>query len=261
MPVWIPEWDGTLVHWLMAIFAVCAPVFFLTEAHGGLAFGYSKFANREARFTLPSKVGMFVLYFPAVFLFPVALWVSGAETTTWHWLLAAMVSIHFAKRCVEALFVHKYSGVMNGFSVVMICSLYSLVAGMLGWIAATEVTPAMLESGTFAPLLIPGVALWAVGTAMNAWHHLLLANLRKPGETGYVVPRGGLFAWVCCPHYLCELIAWYGVALAFHHVGAWVISVTMTAYLAGRAHSTLRWYRSKDLELPDGWKRLVPFVY
>lgn len=90
---------------------------------------------------------------------------------------------------------------------------------------------------------------------------MLLANLRAPGETGYVVPKGGLFPWVACPHYLGELIAWYGFSLVFHHVGAWVTTATMTFYLAGRAHNTLRSYRSKDLELPTGWKRLLPFVY
>lgn len=258
---YVPEWNGSLAHLTVAFFLFIGPFFFLSESHGGFAFGYSKFANRQARFTVPSRLGMFLLYFPAVLLFPLVVALSEGEPTTWHLVCAALVSAHFGKRCLEALFVHKYSGVMNGVSVVMICGLYSILSGLLGWVAVTDVPATLVNSPEFTPLWIPGLAVWALGMAINAYHHILLANLRKPGETGYKVPEGGLFPWVACPHYLGELVAWWGFSLVFHHVAAFVVSLTMTFYLAGRAHNTLKWYRSKDLELPTGWKRLVPFVY
>ncbi len=258
---YLPDWNGSFDHLLVAIFLVLGPFFFLSEAHGGFAFGYSKFADREARFTLPSRLGMFLLYFPAVLLFPLTVGLSDEAPTTWHLVCAAMVSAHFGKRCLEALFIHKYSGVMNGFSVVMICGLYSTLSGLLGWIAVHDVPSTLLQSPNFTPLWIPGFIIWSLGTAINAYHPVLLANLRPPGETGYKVPEGGLFRWIACPHYLGELIAWWGFSLIFHHVAAFVVTLTMTFYLSGRAYNTLKWYRGKDLELPAGWKRLVPFVY
>jgi very-long-chain enoyl-CoA reductase len=258
---YFPEWSGTLAQWVVAVFAICGPFFFLSEAHGGLAFGYSKFANRQAKFTLPSRLGMFIIYFPAVLLFPAVLWGLGVETTPWHLLTAGMISVHFGKRCLETLFVHKYSGVMNGFSVAMICGLYSTQSALLGYIAATEMPKDLVLSSQFQPMFGLGLALWVAGTAINAWHHIILANLRQPGETGYKVPRGGLFRWIACPHYLGELVAWWGFSLVFHHIAAFVVTATMTFYLAGRAFNTVKWYRSKGIEVPDTWKRLVPFVY
>lgn len=38
-----------------------------------------------------------------------------------------------------------------------------------------------------------GSLMFVVGQLGNLYHHYLLATLRKPGEKGYKVPRGGLF--------------------------------------------------------------------
>ena len=90
----------------------------------------------------------------------------------------------------------------------------------------------------------------------------LLADLRKPGETDYKLPQGGLFPYVACPHYLAELIGWLGFSLVFRHVGALMLTFVMVMYLAGRSHATLAWYRERLGErVPAHWKRLVPYVF
>ena len=59
-----------------------------------------------------------------------------------------------------------------------------------------------------------GVALFAAGWLVN--HHAdgVLLALRKPGESGYRVPHGGLYRWVSCPNYLGEMMEWLGWAIA-----------------------------------------------
>lgn len=263
--VHVPEFDGGLVHWTLLVLAVSAPFLAIGEATGWTSFGYSKFANQDRKLSLPSKAGMLIVYGPAVALFwlPALLWSSGEASTPWLIALGVMCSLHFLKRCLESLFVHRYSGVMNLGTVVMICGMYSMAALLFGAIAAREVDAATLSAGAGWPWVgYLGGALWLTGTALNLHHHRLLAKLRKPGETGYKLPKGGLFRWVACPHYLAEILAWWGYALVLQHVGGVVVVSVMTLYLAGRAYNTLTWYRERlGDEVPAGWKRLIPGVY
>merc|ERR1719382_2177292 len=64
------------------------------------------------------------------------------------------------------------------------------------------------------PWLALGAAVWFIGTLGNFYHHWLLMRLRSNSNAAdqfkYKVPRGGLFPYVCCPHYLTELISWPG---------------------------------------------------
>ena len=205
---------------------------------------------------------MVIIYLPAVALFWVPLSLRDVALTDWHILAGSLVSLHFLERVLESLFLHRYSGVMNLASVVMICGLYSSLSLLLGEVSATEVGGDGMPLTGFEVELRVGIGLWSVGVLLNLHHHRLLANLRKPGETGYEMPRGGLFRWIACPHYFAEIVGWWGYALVFHHVAAPIAASTMSLYLAGRSHNTVKWYRERMPDaVPTGWKRLIPFVY
>jgi very-long-chain enoyl-CoA reductase len=257
---YVPAFDGSFAHWLCVIFACSAPLLFVLEAKGWLSFGYSKFAARERAFTMPSRAGMLTLYAPAVLL--VWLPLLGRELSTWHYVVAGMVSAHFLKRCLEVLFVHRYSGVMHVDSVVMICGMYSIQSWTLGQLAVHDVGGGGMPIPGLDAWTGLGFALWVIGVGLNFHHHRLLAALRKPGEHEYKLPQAGLFRYVACPHYLAELIGWLGFSLVFRHVGALMLTFVMIMYLGGRSHATLRWYRERLGErVPPGWKRLVPGLY
>ena len=63
-------------------------------------------------------------------------------------------------------------------------------------------------------------------------------------------------------HYLCELVAWLGVALVAQQLNALLVFAGMASYLSGRAVATTRWYRAK---FGDAWparrRHLVPFIF
>ena len=103
------------------------------------------------------------------------------------------VSIHFAKRVLETLFLHKYSGKMAVQTLIFITFIYSLITGMICYLN-TRTVPEM------DTLFHIGVVLFFVGEAGNFYHHNLLADLRK-GSEGYHIPQGGLFQYAACPHY------------------------------------------------------------
>lgn len=88
-----------------------------------------------------------------------------------------------------------------------------------------------------------GVVIWLVGEAINLYHHVLLANQRPVNsQVRYLVPRGGLFGLVACPHYLGEVISFIGIAVASQHLSGWISAAFVLVNLSGRARSTRQWY-------------------
>jgi 3-oxo-5-alpha-steroid 4-dehydrogenase 1 len=108
---------------------------------------------------------------------------------------------------------------------------------------------------------VAGVALFAVGLVVNRQSDQVLRNLRRPGESGYKIPAGGLYRWVSAPNYLGELVEWTGFALAAWSPAALVFVVWTAANLVPRAWSNHQWYRRTFPDYPTGRRALVPFVF
>ena len=105
-----------------------------------------------------------------------------------------------------------------------------------------------------ASMQTTSIGLFAIGLFGNFYHHHLLATLRKPGETGYKLPRGGAFELVAAPHYLFELIGWGAVAYAIDHIVIVGVFLAQCAYLAERAKAQTEYNRKKiDGSRTCGW--------
>jgi 3-oxo-5-alpha-steroid 4-dehydrogenase 1 len=110
------------------------------------------------------------------------------------------------------------------------------------------------------PRFVVGMTLVVIG----AWIHLnsdgILIRLRKPGETGYAIPKGGLYRWVSCPNYFGEVIEWIGFALAAWSLPGLYFAIWTAANLVPRALTHHRWYRETFEDYPRDRKALVPFL-
>ena len=93
------------------------------------------------------------------------------------------------------------------------------------------------------PIFMLGVLVFAFGELLNGYHHWLLALVRPPGVRTYGVPRGGLFGWVASPHYLGEILSVVGYAMMSDLLPVWGNALVVSAYLASRANTTLKWYQ------------------
>lgn len=219
--------------------------------------GYSKFAHAEKKFKVSSRVGMVILYAPALV---VSAWYlrdapnkNGRELVT-----AGLLCLHFGKRVLESLFLHKYSGTMDGDFLLPISASYALTAALTAHqqLQVTEYSHALTDS-----VYGLGLALTLLGQGGNLYHHYLLARMRKDSEKKYVIPSGGLFDFVTMPHYFCEILAWLGIACVTQHLNAFLSVADMCSYLGGRSVATTRWYRSKFDNYPEKRKHMIPFVF
>lgn len=111
------------------------------------------------------------------------------------------------------------------------------------------------------PRFLLGAALFLTGFAINYQSDDILRNLRRPGETGYKIPRGGFFRFVSCPNYFGEVVEWTGWAIATWSLGGVAFAIWTFANLVPRGVSNHRWYREKfPTEYPPERRAVLPFV-
>ena len=92
------------------------------------------------------------------------------------------------------------------------------------------------------PTTIIGMIIFVAGFVINRHADAVLLSLRKPGETGYKIPYGGLYDYISCPNYFGEMIEWTGFAIAAWSLPAFSFAIWTVANLAPRAVLHHKWY-------------------
>ncbi|XP_028410157.1 3-oxo-5-alpha-steroid 4-dehydrogenase 1-like [Dendronephthya gigantea] len=106
-----------------------------------------------------------------------------------------------------------------------------------------------------------GCLIFLSGFAMNLYFDYIITNLRKPGETGHKIPRGGLFEYVSCPNFFGEIVEWGGYALASSSFVAFAFFFNTFIQLGVRAFYHHRFYHKKFEDYPKNRKAVIPFVF
>lgn len=253
--IYFPE--PSLIFYIQVLFYLSfGIVVFYLESTGKFNLPYSKFASSEG---ISPRIGMFIIYFIPIL---------GYASTVPNWKLQSSYQIilfliftfHFAKRCLEVLFLHQFSGKIGIIGVIVITLAYTNIGLLLGSNHAKMIYP---ESISFLdPIFMLGMLLFSIGQIGNFYHHLILKKLRSIQQSNeYTIPKGALFDKVICPHYFFELVSWLGIAVLSHHWESYVIFFLMTCYLFGRSTRTLSWYHSKFKDFPTDKKRIIPYIY
>lgn len=110
------------------------------------------------------------------------------------------------------------------------------------------------------PRFILGAAIFVSGYYINRKADAMLAALRKPGETGYKIPRGWLYEKISCPNYLGEFLVWMGWAIATWSLGGLVFVLWTLANLLPRALTNHAWYHEKFPDYPPQRKAVIPYL-
>jgi protein-S-isoprenylcysteine O-methyltransferase Ste14 len=107
---------------------------------------------------------------------------------------------------------------------------------------------------------VAGVLVFALGYFINKQSDSILLSLRKPGETGYKIPYGGLYRWVSCPNYLGELLEWVGWSIATWSLAGVAFALYTAANLVPRALDNHRWYLSQFDDYPKDRRAVIPYL-
>ena len=153
---------------IFTIMILSSPFIALIEGNNLLNFAYSKFGIKDQKSAIPSKVGMLILYFVPLLSFMYVSWAVLLHISWYHTIISLLIIGHFSKRCLETLYIHKYSGFMSLPTVIAICCFYSMFSSIIGYyltnrIKGIEDHGPVIESMEF----VIGLFLYCIGICGN----------------------------------------------------------------------------------------------
>ena len=106
------------------------------------------------------------------------------------------------------------------------------------------------------------LGVFLAGFVINLHSDHVIRTLRKPGDTAFHIPRGGMFRYVTSANYFGELTEWVGWAILTFSWAGLVFAIWTFANLGPRANTHHQWYIENFGDAyPRNRKRMIPFVY
>ena len=245
---------------LLAMFLAAGVVF---AATGMLTVPYGRHQTpRKHRLAIPERLGWVVMEAPSVVAFYWIFQQGPRSTDPVPLVFLCMWMAHYIHRGVIYPLRKRVAPgrttpllwlVLPGFAFNA-CNAY-LIARWL-----TALGPAYPIAWLWSFRFLYGSLLFVTGFVINRWADYKLANLRKPGETDYKIPHGGLYDEVSCPNYLGEIMQWLGFAIATWSLPAAAFALFTAANLIPRAVSHHRWYQRTFPDYPRRRRAILPYV-
>ena len=111
------------------------------------------------------------------------------------------------------------------------------------------------------PRFIIGISLFFIGVFINISSDNKLIKLKKPGETGYKIPFGGLFKYLSVPNLFGEIIEWTGYAIATWSLPTASFAIWTFANLLPRGMDHHKWYLQNFKDYPKERKAIIPKIW
>ena len=222
---------------------------------------YGRHQQRGWGPVVPNRLAWLVMESPAVIIFGVLFFIGDASKNLTLLVFLAIWQVHYIHRA----FIYPFM-ITNG-SKRMPAATMLMAIGFNTSNAFINGTYLFSLSGGYpptwlgSPQMITGLVLFLSGFVLNCWADRGLQNLRKPGETTYKIPYGGVYRWISCPNYLGEMLEWTGWAVATWSLPGLAFALWTIANLAPRARANHNWYHQKFPDYPPERKALIPKVW
>lgn len=169
-------------------------------------------------------------------------------------------TVHFVRRTLESMFVHKYSGVEVSVADSVQEYLYYWV---FAYLIALEIDEE-LEVDIPTWRLAAGVLIFIFAEMINSYCHVHLARLRTKRDevSERKLPMVWPFTWLSSPNYSAEILAWVGFNLvtptwsgiAFMALGAAIMGTWAHAkFNMNRDFFGDKWPASRKIMIPGIW--------
>jgi 3-oxo-5-alpha-steroid 4-dehydrogenase 1 len=246
----------TLSLWVIFISApaVFTLLFFFTAPYG-------RYFRQGWGPSVTARAGWMIMEAPALLVIGLTVAASGQRVSPLTFLLLGLWEIHYLYR--TCLFPLLMRGSSKRFPFLLVAFAF-IFNSLNGYANGTflSLTGVFTGGDFFSSLRVcAGIALFAAGFLTHVWADRDLRRLRKPGEIGYKIPRGGLWEYVANPNYFGEIVEWSGWALATWSLAGLGFAVFTFANLAPRAWANRRWYLETFDDYPRERKSVIPFVF
>ncbi|MDX2002740.1 MAG: DUF1295 domain-containing protein [Chitinophagales bacterium] len=239
--VWI--WMGIAVITFLVLLKVTAP--------------YGRHTQPKWGPTIPNRLGWIIMELPSPIIFAVC-FLGPLEKTAVSWIFFACWVGHYFHRSLIFPFRIKTAGKRMPLVIVLSAIFFNGVNASTNGLHFGYFGHAYPIDWCYDLRFIIGMLFFSAGMAINIWSDNILLNLRKPGETGYRIPTGGLFKYISCPNHFGEMMEWIGFAIATWSLPALAFAIWTVANLLPRALEHHRWYKAKFSEYPAERRAVIP---
>lgn len=246
-----------LHEWLILIELGLGAVTFLALLF--LAAPYGRHARPGFGPTVPARVGWIIMESPALLAFAWFYSAGPHRLDPVPMLFFGLWLVHYTHRVI--VFPLRMRPGQRSMPIVIVMSAIAF-----NFLNAAVNAPQLSAYGIYPtatlgePHFWIGLTLFLGGFFANLHADSVLRELRKPGETSYAIPRGGLYEFVASPNYLAEIIEWIGFAIATWSLAGLSFALYTAANLVPRALANLKWYRSTFPDYPSHRKAVFPWV-
>ncbi|ODV90717.1 hypothetical protein CANCADRAFT_148049 [Tortispora caseinolytica NRRL Y-17796] len=205
-------------------------------------------------------IGPLVIH-PLIYFFSKQIYGVDFEHTKEQKIALIMAILHYLKRELETMFVHKFSASTMPFRNVFKNSFHYWVIGGLS-LAYFVYSPAASTYTPYSDSALKSISVfWLFCELSNLANHISLSNLRPKGTNVRKIPKGYGFNLVSCPNYFFESLGWAAYAVLTKSVIAWLFFAISTAQMYIWAVKKHRRYR-KDFgsSYPKSRKAMFPFI-
>ena len=246
------------VHfWLVLLtFALAAQTFIILLLVNA---PYGRFLRSGWGPAIPARGAWVMFETPAIVVFAVVYFSGDHAWNKVPLILFAIWQCHYVPRAFVFPFRLHETDKRIPIVVVALAILFNALNAYINarWISHLGAYP---DTWLSSALFVAGVATFITGWMINQHADLTLIRLRRPGESHYSIPRGGLFRHVSCPNYLGEMIEWIGWAVLTWSLAGAAFAAFTAANLLPRALATHRWYRANFPDYPESRKAVIPFL-
>jgi 3-oxo-5-alpha-steroid 4-dehydrogenase 1 len=209
--------------------------------------------------TLPNRLAWFLMELPALLVITILVLASPVREQPQAWVPLAFWLFHYAYRTVVFPMLMRPSERSFPLLLVVFAIAFNSLNGYNN--AAALIEAGREAAALLTPRFLLGVMLFVAGFAIHVQSDRIIRKLRKPGESGYAVPSGGMFRWVGSPHYFGEIVQWAGWAVMTWSLAGLAFALFTFCNLAPRAISNQRWYRENFPDYPPERRILIPGVF
>ena len=203
-----------------------------------------------------------LIYYLRPYIYSAPGWASFPPPSDLQNLSFILVCLHFVKREIETLFIHRFSAATMPVQNIFKNSFhYWILAGlnMAYWIYRPDAPTAQFANPT---IMYTGRLLFLVGELGNLNAHITLRGLRSAGGKERGIPTGTGFDLVTCPNYMFEAIAWVGICMVTWSLSTVLFAAVSVGQMAVWAKKKERNYRR---EFGDRYQKkkytMMPFVW
>ncbi len=249
----ITNFNGMLWVWIAIAVVTFITLFFIKAPFG-------RHVRKDFGPLMSNKWGWVIMEFPSIALICLFYFLGNGQKDAYTTFFVTLWVFHYFNRTFIFPFRLRDTNKKIPVAIVLSAIFFNLMNGSTNGIYFGYLAdyPAQYYLN---PHFIVGIGLFIIGWTINFWADHRLIHLRKPGETAYVLPKGGLFEYLASPNLFGEIIEWIGFAIAVNSLATWGFAIWTCANLIPRCRDHYRWSVAKFENYPSQRKILIPFIW